>query len=383
MAVSAAARPFRRSPASSFRAIIASIVTATPILRPLPERIDTDTLAQLRGEVLRHPPRTTVVLDCAALGTLDALGAARLLRMIAEARAAGIDVRLAHLGDAARRALTDVDPAILEADGAARRRNAIEIVGEHALDAAEAARDVGALMADTAAELTAPFGRRGIKWDRTVQQMALVGTEAVPIVAFISVLIGVVLALNGAQQLRQFGAAIFIANLVGISMTREMGPLITAIIVAGRSGSAIAAEIGTMVISEEVDAMRAMALDPVRFLVVPKVLALLIMMPFLTVVSNVAGIGGGYLVGVFTLDLGGSAYRMQTVQSLLISDVVTGLVKSVVFGLLIGIIGVYRGFAVRGGPESVGRATTSAVVTSIIACIVANACFTAFFYVTG
>jgi phospholipid/cholesterol/gamma-HCH transport system permease protein len=358
-------------------------VDDAPILCPLPERIDGDALAQIRRTALRHAAGTTVVLDCAALATLDALAAARLLRLIAEGRAAGIAVRLTHLTDAARRSLTDVDPAILEEDMPGPRRNPIAVIGEHALDAADAMGAVGTLLTDTAAELAVPFGRRGIKWDRTVQQMALVGTEAVPIVAFISILIGVVLALNGAQQLRQFGAAIFIANLVAISMTREMGPLITAIVVAGRTGSAIAAEIGTMVISEEIDAMRTMALSPVRFLVVPKVLALLCMMPLLTVISNVAGIGGGYAVGVFGLDLGGSAYRMQTVQALLISDVMTGLVKSVVFGLLIGLIGVYRGFAVRGGPEAVGRATTSAVVTSIIACIVANAGFTAFFYVTG
>ncbi len=353
-----------------------------PIRCPLPARIENDSLAQIRRTVLHQHRGTTVVLDCAALGALDPLGAARLLRVIAEARAAGIDVRLANLSDGARRTLTDVDPAIL-GEGAPRpRRHPIEVIGERALDAADALGEVGTLLTETAAELVRPFGRRGIKWGRTVQQMALVGTEAVPIVAFMSILLGIVLALNGAQQLRQFGAQIFIANLVGISMTREMGPLITAIIVAGRTGSAIAAEIGTMVISEEIDAMRTMALSPIRFLVVPKVLALLCMMPLLTVISNVAGIGGGYLIGVFGLNLGDSAYRMQTVQALLISDVVTGLVKSVVFGLLIGLIGVYRGFSVRGGPEAVGRATTSAVVTSIIACIAANACFTAFFYVT-
>jgi phospholipid/cholesterol/gamma-HCH transport system permease protein len=138
-----------------------------------------------------------------------------------------------------------------------------------------------------------------------------------------------------------------------------------------------------MVISEEIDAMRAMALSPVRFLVVPKIVALLVTMPLLTVLSNVAGIAGGYAIGVIGLDLGSSAYLSQTVQSLLVSDVLTGLVKSVVFAVLIGLVGAYRGFAVRGGPEAVGRATTSAVVTAIILCIVANACFTAFFYYTG
>jgi len=353
-----------------------------PIVLPMPGQLAGDAYRELERAVLRHRHGRTVVLDCAGLATLDSLGAAHLLRLIVEARHAGLDVRLTRLADAVRRTLAEVDPAILEEE-ARPRRHPLEVIGAGTLAAADAAGDVGALLRETAAGLTVPFGRGGIKWDRTIQQMALVGSAAVPIVVFISFLIGVVLALNGAQQLRQFGAAIFIANLVGISMTREMGPLITAIIVSGRTGSAITAEIGTMVISEEIDAMRTMALNPVRFLVVPKVLALMLMMPLLTVMSNIAGIVGGYLVGVVGLDLGSHAYLSQTVQALFISDVMTGLVKSVVFALLIGLVGAYRGFAVRGGPEAVGRATTSAVVTAIILCIVANAGFTAFFYYTG
>jgi len=348
----------------------------------VPATLGADADRAFRQDVLRHGAGTTVVLDCAPLARLDALGAARLLRVIAEARHAGLDVRLAHLHDDARQLLATVDPAILDEDRPPARRNPFEAIGETSLGAAGAAVSVARLVRDTAASAAMPFGRDGIKWDRTLQQMSLVGASAVPIVVFMSLLIGVVLSLNGAQQLRQFGAAIFIANLVGISMTREMGPLITAIIVAGRTGSAIAAEIGTMKISEEIDAMRTMALDPIRFLVVPKVVALLLMLPLLTVLSNVAGIGGGYLVGVFFLDLGSNAYLSQTVQALFISDVLTGLVKSAVFALLIGVVGAYRGFSVRGGPEAVGRATTSAVVTAIIACIMADACFTAFFYFT-
>lgn len=355
---------------------------AAPVVLPLPDRLARASADDLRRTVLRHPEGSTIVLDCARL-PLDALAAARLLRVIAEAATAGVTVRLTHLDDAARRTLAEVDPAILEHEPAPPRRHPLEVVGATALDGADAARDVGRILRDTAAGLALPFGSRGIKWDRTLQQMALVGSAGVPIVVFISFLIGVVLALNGATQLRQFGAAIFIANLVGISMTREMGPLITAIIVSGRSGSAITAEIGSMVISEEIDAMRTMAISPTRFLVVPKVLALVITMPLLTVMANAAGIFGGYVVGVFALDLGHTAYMQQTVQALFISDVLVGLVKSVVFAVIIGVVGVYRGFAVRGGSEAVGRATTASVVTSIILCIIANACFTAFFYYTG
>jgi phospholipid/cholesterol/gamma-HCH transport system permease protein len=358
-------------------------MVAEPVQVSLPGRLEPEAVARIRRATLRRRRGETVVLDCRDLGALDSLGAARLLELVGAARAAGLDVRLANLGEAANRMLAEIDPAILDEDLPPARRHPLEVIGAGALGAADAARRVGGLLRDTALGLTVPVGRRGIKWDRTLQQMALVGAAAVPIVLFISLLIGVVLALNGAQQLRQFGAAIFIANLVAISLTREMGPLITAIIVAGRTGSAIAAEIGTMVISEEVDAMRTMALSPVRFLVVPKVLALMLMMPLLTVVSNVAGIFGGYVVGIAFLDLGSDAYLTQTVQSLLISDVMTGLLKSVVFAVIIGLVGAYRGFTVQGGPEAVGRATTSAVVTGIILCIIANACFTTFFYYTG
>ena len=350
---------------------------------PLRTPLGDDVYRELRRAVCRHPSGTTVVLDCAAIAHLDALDAARLLRVVAEARTAGIDTKLAHLSDDVRHMLASVDPAILEKEPVPPARNPLQAIGEAAFDAADAAAEIRGLLRDTAVEISLPFGRRGIKWDRTIHELQLIGVNAVPIVVFISFLVGVVLALNGAQQLRQFGAAIFIANLVAISMTREMGPLMTAVIVSGRTGSAIAAEIGTMVVSEEIDAMRTMALSPVRFLVVPKMVALLVALPLLTVLSNVAGILGGYMIGIGSLDLGSNAYLSQTVQSLFISDVVTGLVKSVVFAILIGVVGTYKGFAVHGGPESVGRATTAAVVISIILCIVANACFTAFFYYTG
>lgn len=322
------------------------------------------------------------MLECEGIAALDSLASAHLLRTVAEARNAGVDLRLGGIEEGLRHLLDEIDPAILDETVSPPRRHPLEVVGARTVDTADGLSQVADLVRETGAELTLPFGRRGIKWGRALQQMNLVGASAMPIVVFISLLIGVVLALNGAAQLRQFGASIFIANLVAISMTREMGPLLTAVIVSGRSGSAIAAEIGTMVISEEIDAMNTMALSPIRFLVVPKIVALLLMMPLLTVMSSAAGIFGGYLVGIVSLDLGSDVYLSQTVQALLISDVASGLVKSIVFGLIIGFVGVHRGFRVRGGPESVGLATTSAVVTSIIMCIIANALFTAFFYYT-
>ncbi len=330
----------------------------------------------------RRKSRQPVVLDGSALGPLDSLGVARLLRLVAAGRDVGVEVRLDHLESSVHRALADADPRILEEAARPIRPHPLESLGARTLDVSDGIADTGELLWETGASLATPLGRRGIKWDRALQQMNLVGVRAVPIVAFVSLLIGVVLALNGAFQLRQFGATIFIANLVGISMTREMGPIITAVIVSGRTGSAIAAEIGAMKITEELDAMRTMALNPIRFVVAPKMLALVVMMPLLTVLSNVAGMLGGYLVGIAGLELSSDAYLSQTVRALHVSDVMTGLFKSLVFGLIVGVVGVRRGLAVRGGPEAVGLATTSAVVTAITLCIIANACFTAFFYYT-
>jgi phospholipid/cholesterol/gamma-HCH transport system permease protein len=356
---------------------------AEPVVLPLPAELPREAAESLRATLLGHPRGATVVLDCSRVPALDALGAARLLRVIAEARAAGIGVKLARMPEALRRVLVDVDPAVLETEPPPPSRHPLEVIGEKSIEIADASRHIAGIAAETAGSLTRPFGPHGIKWDRTIQQMALVGFDAVPIVTFMAFLIGVVLALNGAAQLRQFGATIFVANLVGIAMTREMAPLITAIIVAGRTGSAITAEIGAMTLSEEIDALKTMALSPTRFLVVPKVLALLLAMPLLTAIANVAGIGGGYVVGVFGLDLGSTAYLSQTAQALFIRDVVVGLIKSGVFAAIIGLVGVYRGFSVQGGWEAVGKAITRTVVTSIILCIMANACFTAFFYATG
>jgi phospholipid/cholesterol/gamma-HCH transport system permease protein len=213
--------------------------------------------------------------------------------------------------------------------------------------------------------------------------MVLTGFNALPIVSLIAFFVGMVLAFQGAYQLEKFGAGYFVAALVGVSMTRELGPLITAILVAGRSGSAFAAEIGTMKISEEIDALEAMGLNSVKYLVVPKYLAMLAMMPCLTVISDLAGLLGGAVFGMYQLDQTFSLYILATRDALVMRDISTGLVKSVVFGFIITQVGCYEGFAVEGGAEGVGKATTSSVVISIFLIIVADLAFTALFYYTG
>jgi phospholipid/cholesterol/gamma-HCH transport system permease protein len=228
----------------------------------------------------------------------------------------------------------------------------------------------------------APLKKRGLKWGNAIHQMVLVGFNALPIVSLICFFVGMVLAFQGAYQLEKFGAGYLVAALVGVSMTRELGPLITAIVVAGRSGSAFAAEIGTMKVSEEIDALEAMGLNSVKYLVVPKLLAMLFMMPCLTLLSDLTGILGGALFGMFQLDQTFSMYILATRDALVMRDISTGLVKSLVFAFIITKVGCYEGFSVRGGAEGVGKSTTSSVVVSIFLVILADVIFTAFFYYT-
>lgn len=213
---------------------------------------------------------------------------------------------------------------------------------------------------------------QSLRADDTLYSMEKTGVDALPIVGLISFLLGLIMAFMSSVQLRQFGANIYVASLVSLAMVRELGPIMTAIIVAGRSGSAFAAEIGTMKISEEVDALFTMGFDPVRFLVVPKIVATVITVPFLTLFSDLCAILGGLVVGVYMLDLTANAYIFQTIKTLSLFDVFWGLMKSGIFALLITIVGCLRGFQVKGGAASVGQATTSAVVTGIFLIILSD-----------
>jgi phospholipid/cholesterol/gamma-HCH transport system permease protein len=219
-----------------------------------------------------------------------------------------------------------------------------------------------------------------MRWRETWLYMERTGLDGVPIVSLISFLMGLITAFQAAVQLEQFGADIYIANLVGLSITRELGPLMTAIIAAGRSGAAFAAEIGTMKVSEEVDALTTMGLDRTRFLVTPKVVALLLMLPCLTLVSDVVGILGGLTVGVFGQGLPVQVYVRQTRLAMHVWDVASGLIKSVAFAILIAGVGCLRGFQAETGAESVGRITTSAIVAGIFLIIVTDAIFTMLFH---
>ena len=216
---------------------------------------------------------------------------------------------------------------------------------------------------------------RSLRREDTVLAMKKTGVDALPIVGLISFLLGLIIAFMSSVQLRQFGADLYVASLVSLAMTRELGPIMTAIIVAGRSGSAFAAEIGTMRISEEIDALFTLGFDPTRFLAVPKVIASLVVVPLLTLFSDLFAILGGLVVGVSILDITANAYMAQTFVTLTPFDVFFGILKSAVFAFLISWIGCFRGFRVRGGAAGVGEATTSAVVSSIFLIILTDSVF--------
>jgi len=225
-----------------------------------------------------------------------------------------------------------------------------------------------------------PFRGKPVRIKAAISEMVKAGYNSVPIVAVISFFVGIILALQAAYQLKRVGALIYVANLVGVSLTRELSPILTAIIVSGRSGSAFAAEIGSMKAAEEVDALVTMGINPVRFLVSPKLFALMIMVPSLTMLSDIIGISGGFLLSIFALDIHPYNYYQQTINALLVKDVITGLVKALAFGIVITIVGAYQGFKVEGGAEEVGRRTTSSVVASIFLVIIFDLFFTMMFY---
>ena len=230
----------------------------------------------------------------------------------------------------------------------------------------------------------APFRGKPLRLSRAVSQAMDVGVRALPILSLITFFIGLILALQAAYELRRFGAISYVATAVAISMSRELGPLITAIVVIGRSGSAFAAEIGTMKVTEEIDALETMAISPIRFLVTPKFLAMIVMLPCLTIWANAMGILGGSLFGVAQADFTFVRYIQVSLDSLLLRDIMTGLVKSVMFGITITAVGCQEGLATGAGAEQVGRSTTRAVVMSIFLVVLVDLVFTTlFFFVSG
>ena len=302
--------------------------------------------------------------------------------VLAAARQQGIEVRLDGLPAGVQRLLT-LAAAVPEhtAASAPERLSLVERTGRRTLRLVEESRAVRTFTGEIIHQLLrlltgrAPF--RGRDFFAFVQTC---GAESLPIVSLIAALVGVILSFVGAVQLQMFGAQIYVANLVGLGMVLEMGALMSGVIVAGRIGASYAAQLGTMQVNEEIDALRTMGISPVGFLVLPRMLALMLMLPLLCIYADVLGILGGSLIGVTMLDLSLVEYLEQTRKTIQLSQVGEGLLKSSVFGVLIGFAGCLRGMQCGRSALAVGEATTSAVVTSIVLIVVSDSFITYLLY---
>ncbi|HVR75930.1 MAG TPA: ABC transporter permease [Planctomycetota bacterium] len=226
-----------------------------------------------------------------------------------------------------------------------------------------------------------PWKQKGrLRRAEAFYQMERLGLKSFGIVSLVIFFVGIILAFQMAYVLKALGVTVYVANITGVAMMREMAPLLVAMVMAGFNGAAIAAEIGTMVVDEEVTALETSALHPVRFLVVPRVLAAMVMMPFVTLIATYIGIFGGFAVGNLLLDIEAEKYLSRTLESLKHKDLIAGLVKAEAFGILVALIACQEGMRVTGGAQGVGRATTNAVVRAIVAIIVCDMLFTAFFF---
>ncbi len=225
-----------------------------------------------------------------------------------------------------------------------------------------------------------PLRSRPINHVHIYEQMVFMGAKSIGIVFFVTFFTGVVLAMQSAYQLSKFGATIYVASLVSVSICRELGPVLTALVIAGRIGAAITAEIGSMKVSEQIEALETMAINPVRYLMVPKLLSLLIMLPCLTVIGDYSGMSGGYVIGVFNLNINPHLYLQTSMKFLDLKDIYTGLSKSFVFAAIIALVGCYQGIKTRGGAVGVGQATTRSVVVSFILIIVADCILTGIYF---
>jgi len=309
-----------------------------------------------------------------------------LARVSDVCRQRGVSLDLAGLPAGIRQLLVLAE-AVPERAGARKEVTApslLERVGASAIGVAGSAAEMLAFLGDMTVTFVRLFRMkaryRASDLFLLIQQC---GAQALPIVTLISFLVGVILAFVGAIQLKQFGAQIYVANLVGVAMMREMGAMMTAILMAGRTGAAFAAQLGTMKVTQEIDAFTTAGFSPLEFLVLPRAIALILMMPLLCLYSDFVGIAGGAAIGVGMLDLSWTTYVQQTMHAVGLTDTVGGVFKSAVYGVLIALAGCLRGLQAGNSSSAVGDAATSAVVTGIVAIIAACGIFAVVFYVLG
>jgi phospholipid/cholesterol/gamma-HCH transport system permease protein len=332
---------------------------------------------------LQLPANSRITIDASAIGALDTTGAWLLQRLLTRLEKVKTKFAIdgltpqhqklmnavaAHAAKQPENPRPKVKPTLLNVVGQSAMASWQQLVALLAF--------VGESFLSLASGLRYPSR---IRWRPIFFNIRTAGFDALPIVGLLSFLLGIVVAYQGAEQLRQYGANIFVADLVGLSMVREFAPLITAIIIAGRSGSAYAAQIGTMSVTEEIDAMRTIGIDPFEMLVHPKVIALVIALPLLTVFADVLGIAGGMLMAQAQLDVGYVEFLDRLSKAVSITSYAVGIAKAPVFAAIIAMVGCFQGFRTKGGADSVGRQTTRSVVQSIFLVIVADALFSVAF----
>jgi phospholipid/cholesterol/gamma-HCH transport system permease protein len=334
---------------------------------------------EIRISAEDQPRARLVTLDASAVLRWDSSFLTFLSRVSAICAEHGIAANMENLPEGIRRLLA-LASAVPERKGARKtgeKEGFLALVGENVIAFRDAAGEMLAFIGEISIAVWRSLrGRARFRVSDFMVVVQQCGVNALPVVSLISLLVGLILAFVGAVQLRLFGAQIYVASLVGIAMVRVMGAIMTGIIVAGRTGASFAAELGTMQVNEEIDALQTMGIPPTEFLVLPRILALALMMPLLCLYADLMGILGGLIVGVSMLDLNLMEYLIQTRDSLTLTNVWIGLVHSAVFGVLVALAGCLRGMQCGRSASAVGGATTSAVVTGIVSIIVATAFIT-------
>lgn len=348
-------------------------------------RLDADSTGSIWRESTRlvaAARAATVDLDAAAIDYCDGSGIALLIQLRRLQQKNRGQLQIHGLRPEFQELLDDWSQESGET-GQSKPKARVQLVEEIGRDAAQVWQDLHELISFVGqlglAMVRAARQPSTIRWRDTLLIAEEVGVNALPIVALLSFLVGVIMAFQAAVALRQFGAEIFVANMIGLSVLREMGPLMTAIILAGRSGSAFAAEIGTMKVREEIDALKTMGLEPVRFLVVPRVLAGVVMTPVLTVFADLFGVMGGSVV-MMSLGFPLITFFHQLQLAVSYGSLVGGLVKAFAFGILIAAIGCLRGLQTQTGASAVGLSTTHAVVSGIILIVITDGIFSVIYY---
>jgi phospholipid/cholesterol/gamma-HCH transport system permease protein len=337
-----------------------------------------------RIDRLEWPREGEVVFDLAGISTLDTSGAWLLHRTLLGLHAKGLSTRVVGLRPGAEALMRLVTVRAPGPESAAHplRPGLLAGIGRKAWVDLRNAFGFMAFVGETFAILLRSLARPSrIRWRAVLHNVQAAGFDALPITGLLAFLMGIVIAYQGADQLKRFGANLFVVDLVAIAMLRELSPLLTAIIVAGRSGSAYAAQIGTMKVTEEIDALRTVGVVPHELLVLPKLLALVIVLPLLTVYTDVAGILGGMLMARAELGLSFDNFLDRLREAIVMSTYLTGLAKAPVFAMIIALVGCFRGFETAGSAESVGTQTTTSVVQAIFLVIVTDAVFSVVFNV--